>query len=290
MIEQLLSKFLELARERVIGQESAIAKIKSALAAADASRNPARPLATLLFVGGPGSGRGTTAKILASALFDTEDACKPILVFDSIESQIIKTLSACPCVGVLRHTVESSNKLDQSAFASVLKRFHDNRPIADKNGRPDDLGSSIFIVTLNADLPLELTLSENNESEQSLRQWLQKQFKDKLAEDFFQSFDAIIAFKHLGVPTKTRLAEMKIKELIKEQAASGRTLLVDNSVAAYVGSRAKDEFGALDVQRALDQYVGNPFHEAVLKHEAAGKRPKTIRIHVVEDGVRISAE
>lgn len=289
MTDEQLRKFVEVARERVIGQPCAIEKIKDALVDAGTLSRSARPFATFLFVGGIGAGRSTMAKMMADVFFGTREAYKPILVFDSAESQIINTLSERPCIGLLRYTGDISNERERAGLASVLQRFKDNQPFV-RNGEPIELKNSIFIVGLSAKLPLELTSAENEDTEESLLLWLQQHFKDKFTEAFFQSFDAIIPFKHFDVAAKTRLAETKIKELVTRQATSGRTLLVDNSVAAYVGSRAKDEFGALDVQRALDQYVNTPFSEAVAQHEARGAHPKTIRIHVVEDGIRISIE
>lgn len=290
MTDEQLRKFVEAAHERVIGQPSAIEKIKDALAIAGASSRSVRPFATFLFVGGIGAGRSTMAKVMADVFFGTREAYKPILVFDSAESQIINTLSERPCIGLLRYAGEVSNEQERASLASVLQRFKDNQPFVGRNGHPIELKNSIFVVGLSARLPIELAFSEHKETEDHLRLWLQKHFNDKFGNAFFQNFDAIIPFKQFDVAAKTRLAETKIRELVTQQAASGRTLLVDNSVAAYVGSRAKDEFGALDVQRALDQFVNTPFREAVEKHEADGKSPKTIRLHVVEDGIRISIE
>ncbi len=288
MQDTRLTKFTELMRERVIGQSSAISQISNTLLQTDGSRRQAGPLAVLLFTGGIGSGRTTTAKGMAEVLFGSEDACNSIELSSPLQPAVVKTLSHRPCVGLMKNVAEQASEQQRSDLASVLKQLRSDSPAA-KGNASAQLANSIFIVALDAPLPLDLTVPQSGNQE-ALQAWLQKQFKEKFSADFFKSFDAIVPFKRFDVSAKTRLAELKINEFVKRQVALGRRLMVDNSVAAYIGSRAKDEMGAFDVQRAVDQYVGAPFSESVEKHEAAGKSTNTIRIHVVEDGIRVSME
>jgi ATP-dependent Clp protease ATP-binding subunit ClpA len=286
MNEERLRSFVERMRERVVGQPLAIAKIKDTLTA-DSSPKIARPLAMFLFVGGAGLGKRTTAEAMAEVLFDGEDAYKRVAALAPAEGEIIKTLAGAPSVALFRYVGEVSNETERINLTALLKRFKENAPTLDKAGQPANLSRSIFIATINADLPLDLLSSENKEADESLRLWLQRNFKE-FSPDFFQSFDAIIPFKRFNVAAKTRLAEMLTAKVVKEQAAEGRTLSVDNSVTAYVGSRTKDELGALDVQRALNHYVVEPYSQAVLQYESGGRKLTYTRIHVVEDIIRIS--
>lgn len=289
MIEERLRSFVEHMRERVVGQPLAIAKIKDSLTAHAASPKTARPLATFLFVGGAGLGKRTTAEAMAQVLFDGEDAYKRVGAPASLEGDVVKALSERPRVALFRYTSGTSNESERASLTAILKRFKEDAPPLNKAGQPANLSKSIFIVTINADLPPDLFSSENKEAADSLRLWMQKNFKE-FSPEFFEIFDAIIPFRRFNVAAKTRLAEMLIARFVKQQDAEGCTLSVDNSVTAYVGSRAKDELGALDVQTALDQYVNAPFSEAAAKQEATGKSPGYVRIHVVEDKIRISIE
>lgn len=286
MNQEGLRRLTELTSERVIGQHFALSRIKDALSGASASGRPGTPLATLLFVGGTGLGKSTTARAMARVLFGSEAAYQEIQTSERMEQEIINALSERPCVAILRNAGEENERV-RSELTSVLKRIKSGPPLAGENGRMPD---SIFIASLRTDLPLELTLPGNEESKDSLRAWLQRQFKGMFAEEFFQSFNAIVPFKHFDVATKVHLAQLKISEMAKRQVTSGRTLMVDNSVAAYVGSRARDEFGALDVQRAFDQYVSTVLNEAVGEYEGAGKRATKIRLSVVDAEIRISVE
>lgn len=288
MNEERLRSFVERMRERVVGQPLAIAKIKDTLTAAAASPKPARPLAIFLFVGGAGLGKRTTGEAMAEVLFDGEDTYRRVAALASLEGDVVNVLSECPRVALLRYVSGVSNEPERTRLTALLKRFKEDAPALNKAGQPVNLSESIFIVTFNADVPLDLFSSENKDDE-SLRLWLQKNFKE-FSADFFEIFDAVIPFKPFNVASKTRLAEMLIARFVEQQAAEGRTLSVDNSVTAYVGSRAKDELGALDVQNALDQHVNTPFNEAVAKHADSGRIPKYIRIHVVGDAIRISIE
>jgi ATP-dependent Clp protease ATP-binding subunit ClpA len=286
MNQEGLRRFTELTSERVIGQHFALSRIKDALAGASNSRRPGTPLAALLFVGGTGLGKSTTARAMARVLFGSETAYREIQTSERTEQEIIEALSERPCVAFLKNA-EEENEQVRSELASVLRRFKTGRPMDGENGQMLD---SIFIASLRTDLPLELILPGSEESRNLLREWLQRRFKGQFADDFFQSFDAIVPFKHFDVATKVHLAELKISEMAKRQVTSGRTLTADNSVAAYVGSRARDELGALEVQRAFDQYVSTVLNEAVGVYEGAGKRATMIRLSVVAAEIRISVE
>ena len=287
MNQERLRSFVERMRERVAGQPLAIAKIKDTLTGAAAS--PGRPLATFLFVGGAGLGKRTTAEAMAEVLFDGEGAYKRVAALASLDGEIVKTLAGRPGVALFRYISDVSKESERTMLSALLKRFKENVPLLDKAGQPGNLHNSIFVVTINADLPVEMFSSENREADESLRLWMQKNFKE-FSPDFFQSFDAIIPFRRFNVAAKTRLAEMQIAKMVKQNFAEGRALSVDNSVAAYVGSRAKDDLGALDVQRALDQYVGNAFSQAVQQCESAGRKLQSARIHVVGDIIRVSTQ
>lgn len=286
MNQEGLRRFTELMGERVIGQRFALSRIKDALASAGASHRPGTPLATLLFVGGPGLGKSTTARAIARVLFGSEAVYQEIQISERIEPEIVNALSERSSVAFLRNAGEENERV-RSELTSVLKRIKSGRPLAGENGQVFD---SIFIASLTTKLPLDLTLAASEESKDSLRDWLRRRFKGVFAEEFFESFDAIVPFKNFDVATKVQLAELKISEMAKRQVTSGRTLMADNSVAAYVGSRARDELGALDVQRAFDQYVSTVLNEAVGEYEGAGKRATRIRLSVVDAEIRISVE
>ena len=98
------------------------------------------------------------------------------------------------------------------------------------------------------------------------------------------------SLKTMGVLDKVRSAEMKIADFVKQQADLGRTLFVDNAVAAFVGNRASDEFGAMDVVGATNEFVIVPFTKRILEYENAGKKARTIRLSVQKDRVQIAIE
>lgn len=289
MNQEGLRKFVELMRARVIGQRMALEEIDSAISRAGTSRQPGSPLAVLLFVGGVGLGKGTAAHGMAEVLFGNEASCKEVPVGEQLERGIIQALSEGPGVIFLRNA-DDANERTRTELTSILKRLRSGPPLATHDGESASLNDSVFVVSLRAKLPLELTLPGNSPSQEFLQGWLAGQFNKQFSLSFFQSFDAIIPFKHFDVATKVRLAEKKISELARREAAAGRSLRVDNSVSAYIGSRARDESGALDVQRAFDEYVGTPTGQAVTKYEATGKRNLELRIHVVEDRIHISIE
>jgi len=290
MNQEGLRKFVDLMSERVIGQQIALRRINDALASASGLQQSTRPLATLLFAGAIGLGKRTTARKMAGILFGSDTAFTEISTGDRTEEEIIKGLSTKPSIALLRNASDTTNERELAEVTSVLKKFKNGHPFTAPDGKPIELRNSVFIASINTELPVELTLTESDESNDSLRVWLQRRFKGTFADEFFESFDAIVPFKRFNVADKVRLAEMKISEIAAQQSASGRTLTADNSVAAYVGSRARDELGGLDVQRAFDQYVRTPLNEAVIEYQASGNRATRVRMSVVDTEIRISVE
>src|SRR5215472_17536235 len=147
MNQEGLRRFAELTSERVIGQHSALSRIKDALAGASDSRRQGTPLAAFLFVGGTGLGKSTTARAMARVLFGSEAAYHEIQTSERTEHEIIEALSERPCVAFLRITGEENEQV-RSELASVLGQFKSGRPVAGGNGKMLDLSNSILIVSL----------------------------------------------------------------------------------------------------------------------------------------------
>jgi phage baseplate assembly protein W len=86
--------------------------------------------------------------------------------------------------------------------------------------------------------------------------------------------------------SKVRVAEARLATFAKAQASLGRKLSVDNAVAAFVGTRVKDS----DVESALQEYVTEPFAQALREFEESGKKARAVRLSVWEDRIHISIE
>ena len=84
-------------RERVIGQDQAVAVVTEAIQRSRAGLNdPSKPIASLIFLGPSGVGKTELSKALAEFLFDTEDALIRIDMSEYMEKHTVSRLLGAP--------------------------------------------------------------------------------------------------------------------------------------------------------------------------------------------------
>src|SRR6266851_5559368 len=169
MLEGELSKLLQMEdrlRERVVGQEEAIAAVANTVRAARAGlQDPNRPLGSFLFLGPTGVGKTETARALAEFLFDDEQALVRIDMSEYQEKHTVSRLIGAPPgyvgydeAGQLTEAVRrrpfSVVLFDEVEKAhpdvlNVLLQLLDDGRLTDAQGRTVDFRNTIVIMTSN---------------------------------------------------------------------------------------------------------------------------------------------
>ncbi|KMN76300.1 ATPase [Chromobacterium sp. LK11] len=255
-------------RERVRGQEAAVAEIAQSLLAAKSGLEPSRgPLGVFLLVGPSGVGKTETGLALADLLFGGEQALLTINLSEYQEAHTVSQLKGSPPGyvgygqgGVLTEAVRrrpySVILLDEveKAHRDVLNLFYqafDRGFMRDGEGREIDFRNTLFLMTSN--LGSELLLEQEGEPERET--WLEA-LRPLLLAHFQAPLLARMQVVPYGLLSETALAEiaqLKLAALAAHlKASQGIALEAGAEVAqGMAGACGRRDNGA----RGLDHLI-----------------------------------
>ncbi|MHA1785637.1 MAG: ATP-dependent chaperone ClpB [Candidatus Helarchaeota archaeon] len=286
MLEGEREKLLQMEerlKERVIGQDSALALISNSIRRARAGlQDPNRPIGSFIFMGPTGVGKTETAKALAEFLFDDENALIRIDMSEYMEKHSVARLIGAPPGyvgydegGYLTEAVrrrpyavilfDEIEKAHPEVFNVLLQILDDGR-LTDGHGRTIDFKNTIIIMTSNIGSQLIIDSHKNDKvlSEDSIHDILKKYFKP----EFLNRIDDIITFNFLD--------QSMIKEIVTIQIKKFNKLLEEKKIKLELTDKAKEflawqgydpDFGARPLKRAIQKYIQDPLSLALLKGE-----------------------
>jgi len=174
-----LNKMEDRLRERVVGQDAAVAAVAAAVRRARAGlKDPNRPIGSFLFLGPTGVGKTELARALAEFLFDDEHAMIRIDMSEYQEKHTVSRLVGAPpgYVGydqggqlteaVRRHPysvvlLDEMEKAHADVWSVLLQVLDDGR-LTDGQGRTVDFRNTLVIMTTNVGSAHLLRLSRDN--------------------------------------------------------------------------------------------------------------------------------
>ena len=286
MLEGEREKLLQMEerlKERVIGQDRALALISNSIRRARAGlQDPNRPIGSFIFMGPTGVGKTETAKALAEFLFDDENALIRIDMSEYMEKHSVARLIGAPPGyvgydegGYLTEAVrrrpyavilfDEIEKAHPEVFNVLLQILDDGR-LTDGHGRTIDFKNTIIIMTSNIGSQLIIDSHKNDKvlSEDSIHDILKKYFKP----EFLNRIDDIITFNFLD--------QSMIKEIVTIQIKKFNKLLEEKKIKLELTDKAKEflawqgydpDFGARPLKRAIQKYIQDPLSLALLKGE-----------------------
>jgi ATP-dependent Clp protease ATP-binding subunit ClpB len=169
MLEEEAEKLLKMEerlRERVVGQDKALAAVANAIRRARAEiSDPKKPIGSFIFLGPTGVGKTETARALAQFLFDSEQAMVRIDMSEYMEKHSVSRLVGAPPGyvgyeegGQLTETVRrkpySVILLDEIEKAhpdvfNILLQILDDGHLTDGQGRTVNFKNTLIIMTSN---------------------------------------------------------------------------------------------------------------------------------------------
>jgi len=201
----------EVMHERMIGQDTAVKAVASALRRARAElRSGDRPIANFLFLGPTGVGKTELAKTTAEAYFGSDNS---MIRFDMSEFQnqasVAKLIGAAGQAGQLTEAVRTSPfsllLLDEleKAHPDILNLFlqvMDDGRLSDGTGRTIDFTNVIMIATSNAGTSyIQDQVAQETPLEQIKTHLIETELKQIYRPEFLNRFDEIIVFKPLAM-------------------------------------------------------------------------------------------
>ncbi|KAA1177374.1 type VI secretion system ATPase TssH [Rhizobium tropici] len=260
-------------KERVLGQDAAIARISAAMRSARAGlSDPRRPPAVFLLVGMSGTGKTETALSLADLLYGGSQYLTTINMSEFKEEHKVSLLLGSPPGyvgygegGVLTEAVRRRpygvlllDEIDKAhpGVQEVFYQVFDKGTLRDGEGRDIDFKNTTIIMTANTGSELLTALAADPETmpegealEALLLPELQKHFKPA-----FVGRTTVLPFMPLNGETLSGIVDIQIGRIRDRVSASyGTTVSLSQPARDALVSRAKaSEMGA----RAIETMIG----------------------------------
>ncbi|BHH84385.1 ATP-dependent chaperone ClpB [Desulforhopalus sp. 52FAK] len=287
--EDLLSK-------RVVGQQTAISAVSSALRRARAGlQDPNRPIGSFIFLGPTGVGKTELARSLAELMFDDEQAMIRIDMSEFMEKHSVARLIGAPpgYVGydeggylteAVRRRPYSVILLDEIEKAhpdvfNVLLQVLDDGRMTDGKGRTVDFKNAMFIMTSNIGSSAITELEKQNIPKVQIQGEIEKLLLQHFKPEFLNRVDETIIFDSLTKENLLVIVDIQLKRLRKRLADQNLQIHVRESAKLFLVEKGYNAaFGARPLKRSIQQEIENPLAMKILDGSLEGQN------HIIIEG------
>ncbi|MFC1733824.1 ATP-dependent Clp protease ATP-binding subunit [candidate division KSB1 bacterium] len=276
----------------VIGQNDAIKKVVKAIRRNRAGlKDPNKPIGTFIFLGPTGVGKTYLAKMLAQALFDSQDALVRIDMSEYMEKFAVSRLVGAPpgYVGY-EEGGQLTEKVRRKPYSIVLLDeiekahpdvFHlllqvlDDGILTDSLGRKVDFKNTIVIMTSNIGSRqlkdfgsgVGFNTSAKKESKTNLAQGvIENALKKTFAPEFLNRIDDVVIFENLERNDIHKIIDIELKQLYDRIEALGYHIKITVKAKDFIAEKGWDpQFGARPLKRAIQKYIEDALAEEIIK-------------------------
>src|SRR5712675_1022151 len=293
---QKLVKMEDRLRQRVVGQDDALARVANAVRRSRAGlSDPKRPIGSFIFLGPTGVGKTELARALAEFLFDDEKLMIRIDMSEYMEKHSVSRLIGAPpgYVGyedggqlteqVRRHPYsvilfDEIEKAHPDVFNVLLQILEDGR-LTDGKGRTVDFRNTVLVMTSNVGSTalFELSAKDPERARKEAMDALRASFRP----EFINRIDEIVIFNPLGKEQLERIVGLLLRGV--EQLLAERKITLDLTPAAkelLVREGYDPAYGARPLRRTIQRLVQDPLALQILE----GKVLPGDHIRVDRDG------
>jgi ATP-dependent Clp protease ATP-binding subunit ClpB len=278
---QKLVHMEERLRQRVVGQDDALAHVANAVRRSRAGlSDPKRPIGSFIFMGPTGVGKTELARALAEFLFDDEKLMIRIDMSEYMEKHSVSRLVGAPpgYVGyeeggqlteaVRRHPYavvlfDEVEKAHPDVFNVLLQILEDGR-LTDGQGRTVDFRNTVLIMTSNVGSTAIFELAGNDP--ESARKEAMNALRAAFRPEFINRIDEIVIFNPLGKEQLERIVGMMLKNVEKLLADRQITLELTPAARELVLREGYDpSYGARPLRRAIQRLIQDPLALQILE-------------------------
>src|SRR5271163_5023372 len=293
---QKLVHMEERLRQRVVGQEDALARVANAVRRSRAGLSDAkRPIGSFIFLGPTGVGKTELARALAEFLFDDEKLMIRIDMSEYMEKHSVSRLIGAPpgYVGyeeggqlteqVRRHPYsvilfDEIEKANPDVFNILLQILEDGR-LTDGKGRTVDFRNTVMVMTSNVGSTAIFELSDKNP--ERARKEAMEALRAAFRPEFINRIDEIVIFNPLGKDQLERIVELLLKDVEKLLAERQITLELTPAATDLLLREGYDPaYGARPLRRTIQRLIQDPLAMQILE----GKVLPADHIKVDRDG------
>jgi ATP-dependent Clp protease ATP-binding subunit ClpB len=289
--EKLL-KMEERIKQRVIGQDEAVAAVSAAVRRARADlADPNRPLGSFLFLGPTGVGKTELAKALAEFLFDHEQNLIRIDMSEYMEQHTVSRLIGAP-PGYVGHEeggqlteavrrkpycvilLDEIEKAHQDVLNVLLQVLDDGR-MTDGQGRVVSFKNTVVIMTSNAGSQVIQELADRPVEE--LRREVMALIRRQFRPEFLNRVDDTVLFRRLSQENLARIVELQVARAQQRLSERRVTLKLTDRAKAFLAREGYDPvYGARPLRRAVQRYLVDPLATRLL--EGGVKAGQTVTV------------
>ncbi|MGH8908495.1 MAG: ATP-dependent chaperone ClpB [Egibacteraceae bacterium] len=284
-------------RERVVGQDEAVAAVADAVRRSRAGlADPDRPLGSFLFLGPTGVGKTELARALAEFLFDDERALVRLDMGEFSERHTVSRLIGAPpgYVGyeeggqltepvrrrpyavVLLDEVE---KAHPDVFNALLQVLDDGR-LTDGQGHTVDFRNTVVIMTSNLGSQFIL---DPTETEEVVGERVMAAVHTRFRPEFLNRLDEIVIFHRLGRAELRAIVDVQLRRVRERFAQRDLSLELTDAAKDWLADRGYDPvYGARPLKRVLRKQLEDRVALALLDGRIG--EGATVKADVAADG------
>src|ERR1700731_3391872 len=278
---QKLVHMEERLRQRVVGQEEALARVANAVRRSRAGlSDPKRPIGSFIFLGPTGVGKTELARALAEFLFDDEKLMIRIDMSEYMEKHSVSRLIGAPpgYVGyeeggqlteqVRRHPYsvilfDEIEKAHPDVFNVLLQILEDGR-LTDGQGRTVDFRNTVLVMTSNVGSAAIYELAGNDP--EAARKEAMEALGAAFRPEFINRIDEIVIFNPLGKEQLGRIVELLLKSVEKLLAERQITLELTPAATEVLLREGYDPaYGARPLRRTIQRMIQDPLALQILE-------------------------
>ncbi len=280
---QKLVHMEERLRQRVVGQDTALASVSNAIRRSRSGlSDPNRPIGSFLFLGPTGVGKTELARALAEFLFDDERAIIRLDMSEYMEKHSVARMIGAPpgYVGYeeggqlterVRRRPYSVVLLDEiekahpDVFNVLLQILEDGR-LTDGKGRTVDFRNAVIVMTSNVGSTAIFELSEKDPKK--ARELAMGALRELFRPEFLNRIDDIVMFSPLGRGQIERIVELQLRNVVKLLAERKITLTLTPAAKTLLFREGYDPaYGARPMKRAIQRLIQDPMALKILDSE-----------------------